>query len=341
MSDGKLDRRGFLAGAAGLTGVALSVGAWKPVFAMETGPREALNGHIQIKIGQIVLKLGESTTGLLFEAEGGSAFTDVIESAPAGSGGVTTKKIPGNLKWSNVTLKHGITSMDKTYFDWVAGAIAGKPVAMSGSIAGATEDLTIVTQTNFFNALITEVGFPALDAASKDAAKMTIKFQPESTRPGPAGGKVSSFILHRGWPSKVSIGSFKLTINGMDTSFVTKIDPVNIKLNYTSSEGSLENLPRLASVDAPNMKITVLEGQAKDFFAWHQDFVINGNNGPENEKTGSLSFLSGDFKTELFRLDLSGLGIFDLEPDPLTLTNEVRHVTAQLYCDKMIFNFKL
>ena len=31
-------------------------------------------------------------------------------------------------------------------------------------------------------ALITEVGFPALDAASKDAAKMTIKFTPEYTR---------------------------------------------------------------------------------------------------------------------------------------------------------------
>jgi hypothetical protein len=31
-------------------------------------------------------------------------------------------------------------------------------------------------------ALITQIGLPALDAASKDAAKMTVKFAPEYTR---------------------------------------------------------------------------------------------------------------------------------------------------------------
>lgn len=30
--------------------------------------------------------------------------------------------------------------------------------------------------------LISEIGFPALDASSKDAAKMSIKFSPETTR---------------------------------------------------------------------------------------------------------------------------------------------------------------
>lgn len=35
---------------------------------------------------------------------------------------------------------------------------------------------------DFVNALITQIGFPALDAAGKDAAKLTIKFSPEYTR---------------------------------------------------------------------------------------------------------------------------------------------------------------
>lgn len=304
--------------------------------AAAPGVREAVAAN-KLKVGSISLTLDEAPAGALLEAEGGSAFTDVIEQEVAGS--LVSKNIPGRLKWGVITLKHGITSMEKPYFDWIAGTIAGKPVAMSGSIAGASEDFTIVNRTDFFNALITEVGFPALDAASKDAAKMTIKFQPEFTKSAAAGGKATRFNFTNGWPSKVSIGSFKLTINGLDTSLVTKIDTINIKMNYASDED--KGSPRLASVDIPNMKITVAESQSKGFFSWHQDFVIKGNNSSENEKTGSLSFLSQDLKTEFFRLDLSGLGIFALDPDPLTLTNSVRHVTAQLYCDKMIFNFKL
>jgi hypothetical protein len=37
------------------------------------------------------------------------------------------------------------------------------------------------TEAAFANALITEVGFPALDGASKDASKMTIQFGPGLT----------------------------------------------------------------------------------------------------------------------------------------------------------------
>jgi hypothetical protein len=36
--------------------------------------------------------------------------------------------------------------------------------------------------TDFFHGLITEVGFPAADAASKDAAKLAIKLSPENPR---------------------------------------------------------------------------------------------------------------------------------------------------------------
>jgi hypothetical protein len=73
---------------------------------------------------------------------------------------------------------------------------------------------------------------------------------------------------------------------------------------------------------------------------WHEDFVIKGNNSIEGEKRGSLSYLTPDLKTELFRIDLFGLGIFALDADPLlTRTTGIRHVAAQLYCDKMSFSF--
>lgn len=336
MSDTKLDRRGFLAGAAGLTGVALAVGAWRPAFAMDgdsTGLHDALSPHANVKIGHIVLTLDGSPAGALLEAEGGGAFTEVNL---AESNSVTViRRIPGSTKWQPITLKRGLTN-DRSVNEWIKGSIGGLSPVRSGEIAATDENFKLFTKTEFFNALITEIGFPALDAASRESAKMTIKMQPESTRIGAASGLVSKTSTAQ---QKWLVSNFKLTINGMDAAFVTKIDTINIKMNYASTDAGAGE--RLASIDIPNLKLTIPESQAADFIKWHQEFVIERKNGAENEKSGNLSFLSPDLKTEIFRLDLTGLGIFALDRDPLALTNQVRNVTAQLYCDKMDFNFKL
>src|SRR6266700_8382941 len=72
-------RRTFLTGAAGITGVALAVGAWKPVFAVSDSAIEAANirGGITT-VGKIAMKLGDATAGFLSLAEGGSAVGDVV-----------------------------------------------------------------------------------------------------------------------------------------------------------------------------------------------------------------------------------------------------------------------
>ena len=119
---------------------------------------------------------------------------------------------------------------------------------------------------------------------------------------------------------------------------MSKVDAINVKLDYAAGETRFDQLVR---INIPNIKIRIAEAHAQDFVAWHEDFVINGNNSTENEKIGSLSFLSTDLKTEFFRMDLSGLGIFALDPDPLMRTDTIRHTTAQLYCDKSIFSFKV
>lgn len=341
MSETKLDRRGFLAGAAGVTGVALAVGAWKPVFAMEResaiAPRDLVPA-VQ-RVGHIQLTLGESTAGFISSAEGGNATGDVVVEK-LGPDFVARKHLAG-VKYEDVTITAG-TGMSKAFYGWIKGAFSGQPVAMSGSIAGANENFKLFTKTDFSRAVITEVGFPALDAASKDVAKMTIKFQPELTRRSATTGSLvppGPNVRNDKW----LVSNFKLTLNDVNTKFVTSIDSLNIKWDFATQETDIgASRPQLVKIDIPNLKLRVVESQSKDFFLWHEDFVIKGNNGPDNEKRGSLSFLSSDLKTELFRLDLSGVGIFALDPDALTLNStSVRHVTAQLYCDQMVFNFKL
>lgn len=55
-------------------------------------------------------------------------------------------------------------------------------LAESGAAHEVRGHLLTQVGPNSVTALITQIGFPALDAGSKDAAKMTITFSPEYTR---------------------------------------------------------------------------------------------------------------------------------------------------------------
>jgi hypothetical protein len=45
------------------------------------------------------------------------------------------------------------------------------------------------------------------------------------------------------------------------------------------------------------------------WIAWHDDFVVQGNNSDAQEKTLTLQFLSPDLKSTLMQLDCTGVGI--------------------------------
>ena len=69
---------------------------------------------------------------------------------------------------------------------------------------------------------------------------------------------------------------------------------------------------------------------------WFEDFVVKGNNGDANEKSGALLFLAPDLKAELARITLHNLGIFALRRDRQGAgTDAIQRVTAELYCERM------
>jgi len=324
-------RRTFLTGAAGLTGVALAVGAWKPVFAMEDAPISAASAR-PFAGGHIALTLNEGqAAGFLSSAAGGNAFADVVNEK-LGADGVVHKHLAG-VKYEDIAISAG-TGMSKAFYDWVSSTISDKGSKMSGAIDALDFNMKIRSEMSFFNALITEVGFPALDAASKDAAKMTVKFAPEFTRISNKGGGTVKATLNQKVTKWLS-SNFKLMLDGVDTSHVTQIDSFALTFDViTNSDGNAVG----RNLNVPNMKVRVPVAGAQDFIKWHQDFVIDGNNGQEQEKTGSLSYLAPGLTTEIFRLDIGNIGIFALDYDPLVENSDaLRKVTVQLYAETMKF----
>jgi len=91
-------------------------------------------------------------------------------------------------------------------------------------------------------------------------------------------------------------------------------------------------------LEFPNLKITLAESAAKTWLDWHEDFVVKGNCGEDQEKDGSLTFLAPDLKQELARVDFFNLGIFRLAPEkPEPQPDRVKKLIAELYCERMQF----
>ena len=58
------------------------------------------------------------TSASFAEVAGLNVETDVAEYRGGGDATLTTRKIPGLMKYSNVTMKRGIVKADNEFFDW-------------------------------------------------------------------------------------------------------------------------------------------------------------------------------------------------------------------------------
>ena len=139
----------------------------------------ATNNERAYTAGRFAMDLGGTFAGWISSIEGGHATSDVVVEK-LGADKNQQKHIAG-VKYEDITVACG-TGMSKAFYKWIQASLRPQARAQDGAIITADYDYKEQSRLNFFNALITEVGFPALDAASKDAAKMTIKFAPEYTR---------------------------------------------------------------------------------------------------------------------------------------------------------------
>jgi hypothetical protein len=206
----------------------------------------------------------------------------------------------------------------------------------NGAIIACDYNYKELSRLEFNNALMTEVAFPALDAASKDAAKMTIKISPEVTRmkTSAAGGAVlrakDSAIQKKWLPA-----NFRLKIDRLDCSRVDTIDAITIKQKVGRGGVYLMGSP---NPETSPMVITLPEAQAKPFYEWHQA-SLNMRNAPANKRAGQLDYLSEDMR-ELFSLRFADLALANVAPDrPQRGIENIRRVKAEMYYERMQLSF--
>jgi hypothetical protein len=281
--------------------------------------------------GKFALEIDGNVAGFVNTVEGGLAFGEVVNEQ---SDYFFFKKHLGNAGVRDIRLEFG-ADMEKSFYNWIAAALQGEHFSLSGAIVGVNFNGDVISRLEFQQAQITEVGFPALDATSKDTARMSMVLSPAHTVLNrKASGKLS--VKGGGIQKRWLSSGFKLSIDGIDTTRVTKIDALTIKLPRTSFGEcySCENLPPPQLVDFPHVVVTTSE-PADSVYDWFEKFVIDGNNEDSQEKRGTLAYLTADMKT-LFTVKLSNLGIFEIMPVATEAgSSSVPRLMAAMYCESM------
>jgi phage tail-like protein len=292
-------------------------------------------GYVAGKYG---IELGDALAGWVQSVEGGHAFSDVVNEK-LGPDHIIHKHIAG-VKYEDITITCG-TGMTKPFYEWIKASFDHKYDRKDGAVVTADYNYKEISRMTFFHALISEIGFPALDASSKDAAKMTIKIMPETTRmktgSGKQLGKVEAKIQKKWLPS-----NFRLKIDGLDCTRVNKIDAIVVRQKIIDNPvGELRDYQKEpAHLEIPNLVVTLAESHADTWYKWHEDFVINGDNGADKEKNGTLEYLTPDLKESLFTITFSHAGIFKLDLEkPEAGVDTIRRVKAELYIEDMKFDY--
>ena len=287
-----------------------------------------------VAAGMFVLELDGAQVGFVSAVEGGLAFGDVVKELGEE---FFFKKHLGSTGQRNIRLEFG-TGLDQSVYELIGLALQGQGPRLNGAILRADFNGNVRSRLEFTRALITEVTFPAADGASKDPARLSIVLSPEQTAlDRSASGKVSVKVAKQ---KNVLASSFRLSIDGLDTKRVTKVDALTVKLPLSENdEGECSRCEGdRPPIDFPHVVVTLSETDADSIYEWFEEFVIAGNNDESQEKAGTLEFLTANLQTTVFTIRFYNLGIFALTPAELQAgSDSLPRLVAAMYCESMDF----
>lgn len=141
---------------------------------MPTGQRVDPYGNFNF-----LVEIDGITRAAFQEASGFDSTIDVVEHREGGEN-TTPRKLPGLTKYSNITLKWGLTD-DRELYDWHRQWVLGDPSAQrkSGSIILLDRQGNEKSRWNFVNAWPTKWDGPDFNAEGNDVAVETLELAHE------------------------------------------------------------------------------------------------------------------------------------------------------------------
>lgn len=296
-------------------------------------------------VGRFELDLDGVRCGVLHSVDGGNFKSESIGEKVGGDALVT--RYPGRQKFEDITFQLGPKAAPAVW-KWVKASLANKPERKHGAIIALDIDSNERSRRDFFDAVFSEMQFPAVDAKSKEGKRFTIKIAPErveySNKPerGDRPVEADIRIQKQALPS-----SFSLRIDGIDRkvmSNVAKVEAFSVKQNVIDNPmgGLLFTRKEFGRVDYPNLTFSIPETFVKPFMKWWEEFVGRGNHTHANERNGALVYLDSTRAKELGSVSFQGLGITSITLDKHEgHADGVRMAKVELYMESLDFEFKV
>jgi hypothetical protein len=266
---------------------------WVSFASGVQGPPPATAGR-SYSAGKYALEIDGQFAGWIESVEGGGASRKAGAGETRGTG-------------ENIRLYCG-TGMSRNFYEWIQASLEGRFSRKSGALIACDYNYKEKSRMVWNNAVITEVGFPACDASSRDAGMMSITFSPEAIREqtSPAGG--STYSAGRGAIQKRWLPSnFRLQIDGLEGA-CTRVNKIEAIVVGQGRSKGYEARGMAGGMQASNLVVTLPETDAAAFYKWQEGFV-KGNPGRESGKNGTLTYLTPDLREAFFTLTFRGLGI--------------------------------
>lgn len=276
---------------------------------------------------------GSPQAGYLKSVDGGFVKGSVVEEA-VGPDYTRFKHLAG-VEIEPISLELGM-AMSRPMFDWIKASWNRQFVRKTGAIIHGDFDLKSQVEQTFQDALLVETGFPALDASSTEPAYLTVKLHPEQVAIVPGVGVPISGLLsprQKLWTQS----RFRLSIDNVDCSRVSKIDAFTVKQRVKQLYVGNQRLPELepTGIEIPNLTLYTSLAHAQQFLAWHQAFVSQGDQDTRQERQGSLELLGHDGEP-LFTVVLRNIGIISAAIEKSDANaDQVKRCKIELYIESM------
>jgi hypothetical protein len=297
---------------------------------MSLTDRPTTSGHFELQID------GHVSTAYLKSVDGGHVKTQVVDE-PIGPENMRIKH-SSIIDIEPFTIDFGISGAGDV-LKWIQASWRKEWSRRSGQITHADFNLYPTYTHQFKEALICETVFPGLDGASKDAAYIKIKVQPETVITE-AKGSQARVISNIGSKQKLwTASSFRLTIDGIpEFKYVNKIDSFTIKQGvkklYTGLDRAFQIEP--TKIEFPHLSGTLAMQYCDALLKWHDDAVVKGKADPSVQKTGSLEFLAPNKSETLFRINLYEVGMIGVSMMASTANaDQIKRAKFELYIGRM------
>ena len=288
-------------------------------------------GHFEIMID------GAPSTAYLKSVDGGYVRASLIDE-PIGPDQLRIKHT-STVDIEPFAVEFGLSGADDV-LKWIQASWRRQWSRRNGQINHANFDLYKTFEHQFLDALISETTFPTLDGASKDAAYLKIKIQPENVMIKKLSGNGDRVAGPVGTKFKMwSASAFRLNIDGYDNvKYTNKIEGFTIKQGIKKLYTGQDRLPQIepTKIEFPNLTCTISLEYADEILDWYNQYVVTGQADPSAQKTGSLEFLNQDRNEVLFRINLYEMGIHHAQVLQSTAKQDaIKRVKFELYVGRM------